>query len=151
MPRPPPGAKSPTPSGSPPSFGDVEGFVEAYRFRSRWPTEAHYEAELYGALTARYGEEYVQRQERRTSGIPDITVKASVEPSGSIPTYIEMKVPLNPGQVRGIEEQVRRYVEGGITNLIVVLIGYELQSVAPLDDLVPRLQSLGARVARKSR
>jgi len=132
-----------------PSFEDVCAFVDTYRFRSQWPKENHYEAELYGALTAKFHPSVVSRQERKSYGIPDLTVKASVLPSGSIPTYIEMKVPENPGQVRQIEDQVKKYLEGGATNLIVVLVGDKMGSKAHLDDMAYKLESMNVRVARK--
>lgn len=154
----PPASKEPTNStprqvtGMPtpgPSFEDVCAFVDGYRFRSQWPKENHYEAELYGALTARFHPSVVGRQERKSYGIPDITVKASVLPSGSIPTFIEMKVPENPGQVRQIEDQVKKYLEGGATNLIVVLVGDKMGSKAHLDDMAYKLEAMNVRVARK--
>jgi hypothetical protein len=141
-----PAAGPPTPG---PSFEDVCAFVDIYRFRSQWPKENHYEAELYGALTAKFHPSVVSRQERKSYGIPDITVKASVLPSGSIPTYIEMKVPENPGQVRQIEDQVKKYLEGGATNLIVVLVGDKMGSKTHLDDMAYKLESMNVRVARK--
>jgi len=132
-----------------PSFEDVCAFVDSYRFRSQWPKENYYEAELYGALTAKFSPSVVGRQERKSYGIPDITVKASVLPSGSIPTYIEMKVPENPGQVRQIEDQVKKYLEGGATNLIVVLVGDKMGSKGYLDDMASKLEAMNVRVARK--
>jgi hypothetical protein len=132
-----------------PGFEDVCAFVDNYRFRSNWPSEAHYEAELYGALTAKFLPSAVTRQERKTYGVPDITVKASVLPSGSIPTYIEMKVPENPGQVRAIEGQVKKYLDGGATNLIVVIVGQKMNSTVPLDEMTSKLEALNVRVSRK--
>lgn len=140
---------SPTQNSAGPSFEDVAAFVESYRFRSQWPDEAHYEAELFGALTARFLPSAVSRQERKNYGTPDITVKAAVLPSGSIPTFIEMKVPENPGQVRAIEGQVKKYLEGGATNLIVVIVGHKMRSVAPLDEMAATLEGMNVRVARK--
>lgn len=125
------------------------GFVDGYRFRSKWPSEDHYEAELYGALTARFSPSVVSRQERKMYGIPDITVKTSVLPSGTIPTYIEMKVPANPGQVRTIEDQIKKYLEGGARNLIVDMVGQKMNSVTALDDMVEKLELLNVRVAKK--
>jgi hypothetical protein len=60
-----------------------------------------------------------------------------------------MKVPENPGQVRQIEDQVKKYLEGGATNLIVVLVGDKMGSKGYLDDMASKLEAMNVRVARK--
>lgn len=98
------------PAGAPgPTFDEVASFVEEYRFRANWKTEESYEAEMFGALSTRFGHSLVERQKRTPGGIPDLRVKRHPKAGNAETTYVEMKVPKTSQECRSIAPQIQDY------------------------------------------
>ena len=147
--RPAPQPPAAVPGALGPGFDEVALFVEEYRFRTNWKTEESYEAEMFGALSTRFGHSLVERQKRTPGGIPDLRVKRHPKAGNAETTYVEMKVPKTSQECRSIAPQIQDYVNAGATSLIVVLGGSGGASPVQLEEVALKLEEIPVRVSKK--
>jgi hypothetical protein len=123
------------------SFDEVDTFVMQYSFPYIWDTEAHYEAEMLGALRTRFGEGNVSRQVADSGKRYDIVVKGAAR--------IELKLPTSKAELDRMETQVQRYMEQGGLRVVVVIFQQEIRNRQDIFDSRSRLQQRGATVYLK--
>ena len=94
---------------------EVVAFIESYRFGASWPDEKHYEAELLGALRAKFTVGSVFNQVQVQGG-----GRVDIE---ACKVGIEVKVPTTTKHVEELVTQVMKYQRHYEENMIAVIIG----------------------------